>query len=188
MRYLLFISVRLGHHTRKTLLKLEKCRNYAFRDENLYFVNVIGSTIISALGDFLCQSSARALNSKIEYDTRRTARMAISDGYFGGTFSHFAYEGFDIYWPERSLRSTIKKLAADQIIVAPIGLLIFQVAVGYMSAESFEEIVQNIKDSMLSLYKISNDVCTCIFYTRSRVFFKDDVRNPLEVKTSLNWC
>ncbi|XP_037920397.1 mpv17-like protein 2 [Hermetia illucens] len=142
------------HKIRVAPQKIRNLQKTFFKDENLYFINVISAFVMSAFGDISTQLTIRYSYAEYEYNPHRTARMALADGYFSGNISHFFYRSLDKFWPGQTTAVVLKKLVLDQLVVAPTTLTSFYVTIGFMSANTFNEIVREYRESIVKVYAI----------------------------------
>eukprot|EP01114_Cavostelium_apophysatum_P008948 TRINITY_DN22019_c0_g1_i1.p1 TRINITY_DN22019_c0_g1~~TRINITY_DN22019_c0_g1_i1.p1 ORF type:complete len:207 (+),score=22.14 TRINITY_DN22019_c0_g1_i1:97-717(+) len=81
---------------------------------------VSGGTLM-AIADFLSQN----LEKKEQYDWARVARMACVATFITTPPLHFYFKFLDRKLPGTTMPITLKKLAIDQMVVAPLNLAVF---------------------------------------------------------------
>ncbi|GAB6030843.1 hypothetical protein CHUAL_007680 [Chamberlinius hualienensis] len=112
---------------------------------------VVSGSLLGA-GDCFQQMMERSGGvSKRKHDWRRTGRM-VAVGFMLGPLCHTWYRFLDRRLPAKTLKTVVKKVAADQMVAAPVLNLVFFVGMGVMEQKSWTECKHELKEKFLFVY------------------------------------
>jgi len=119
---------------------------------NLLLTNTVTSVAIFGAGDIIMQTMEQSSSKKIEYDFKRTGRMLVFASVLGAP-QHFWYMALDRFIV-KGVRSRVvmKKVLADQLILAPSFYVLFFGILGTLEGKSTKVIKDEFKEKFPTLY------------------------------------
>ncbi|XP_030385534.1 mpv17-like protein 2 [Scaptodrosophila lebanonensis] len=121
----------------------------------LLATNVIGSGVLMVVGDVVAQEYEyrRGLRSEDRYDVERIYRMFVA-GALQGPLHHYVYAWMDRIMPQRTFRTTIKKILIDQLFMSPACILLFFYSVCYLEHQTLEATHKEIMEKFAYIYML----------------------------------
>eukprot|EP00347_Sterkiella_histriomuscorum_P017585 403348773 len=121
---------------------------------------MLTSGLIGGFGDVLCQGLENSISKeKKAYNFHRTKTFFIMGTFFVAPLLHMSYSHIlPRLVPEISATGAIKKLALDQLVFAPLVILLFYPAINIVEGRSLSNAVEDLKNkyvaTMIANYKI----------------------------------
>jgi len=125
---------------------------------------ICANATLNALGDGVAQGSQITLakrdpynveRPKPRYDYLRTLRFVVFGGVMGpiigrwASFLEYRFPLRAVTGGKASMSALVKRVASDQLIMSPIGLVVFLGSMGLMERRSTDEINQKYKDLLM---------------------------------------
>lgn len=130
----------------------KQAKEDAFNRNNLFYTNVLLSTVISITGDALEQNYEIHTGEIDKIDLERTLQMGVS-GSIAGVICHNWYNFLDRIIIGRSLKMVMKKLMLDQLICSPIVIMSFFATIAVFEEHPLENFTEEVRDKFWVLYK-----------------------------------
>lgn len=121
---------------------------------HLLLTNTVSCGVFLATGDLIQQSveiKRRLHGAGGRYDWRRTGRMFVV-GLIQGPPHHYWYLWLDRWLPARSVRAVSLKIAADQLVAAPLFALLFFTGMSLVEKLSLSAGVDEFVDKFPLVY------------------------------------
>lgn len=162
----------------------------AFNRRNLFYTNILLSTLISVAGDSIEQRYELQKRAIDKVDLERTIHMGFS-GSIAGVICHHWYNFLDKVIIGKSAAMVFKKLCLDQFVCSPIVILSFFATVAIFEDKPIESFTDEVKEKFWILYKAEWVVWPPAqiinFYflpTRFRVLYDNTISLGYDVYTS----
>lgn len=72
-----------------------------------------------------------------------------------GPLHHYFYSGLNSIWPLADVKSVVKKVMADQLVMSPACILFFFYSAGLLESKTITECGQELKEKFLYVYTVS---------------------------------
>lgn len=148
-------SAGLSFHFAKILKTdfVQKCRQVSQLMFNKYLLltNVGVSATLSCTGDILQQHYEVVSKKERKWDKARTFRMTVS-GIAVGVVCHYWYRFLDQRYPGRALKTVLKKVLIDQMVLSPCYITVFFATTSYMEEHSWEDFKKELLQKWWRLY------------------------------------
>lgn len=114
---------------------------------------MLNSCIITGIGD-VCEQKLEIYGDDLnKFDWERLKNVSIA-GTLTGVMCHYWYLYLDAHLPEKkiTLRSTIKIIAMDLVLFAPLTVAAFLITYTVLDQMKYEEFVEEVQDNVFNLY------------------------------------
>jgi len=104
--------------------------------------------VLAACGDVLAQTLER--KPRLQLD--RTVRLVTFSMLWSGPSGHYWYKALDSFWGAGLSKSlAMRKMLCDQLIMAPVGLVVFFAGMGALEGQTWTQIKQRCRKDYVSL-------------------------------------
>lgn len=141
--------------SKQFVLKLRKCLDTLYSTKYGYMTDVFIGGSFMMLSDAIAQrinhSSHSVAAKEFNWDKSRIVHL----GYFGSFsafYQHFFYKWLDRRLPGASSLTVVKKVCADELIIAPISVTLFSAYNGFLETRDMAGAVENWKRLFVTAY------------------------------------
>lgn len=131
--------------SQKIVVKTVREIGHKLFSKYLLLTNTAIGFSLAATGDVINQRYEKLSGFRKEWNPVRTRNQCVQGMVFGSVY-HYWYIFLDRVLPGYSVRVVVRKVLLDQLIMAPIGIVVFFVLLGTLEGQEQSSIVQEIKD------------------------------------------
>ncbi|BFF98271.1 mpv17-like protein 2 [Drosophila madeirensis] len=175
---------------RRVLQGVNRWHSVAFSKRFLLYTNLGISFSLSMVGDTMEQSYERYLGEIDAWNGTRTLRMGMG-GLTVGVVCHYWYQYLDYRYPNRNIRTVMRKILLDQIICSPFYITVFFITMGLLERQSWEEFREEVMEKAVVLYMAEWTIWPAAQFVnfflikpRYRVFYDNSMSLGYDIYTS----
>ncbi|XP_034655930.1 mpv17-like protein 2 [Drosophila subobscura] len=175
---------------RRVLQGVNRWHSVAFSKRYLLYTNLGISFSLSMVGDTMEQAYERYLGEIDAWNGTRTLRMGMG-GLTVGVVCHYWYQYLDYRYPNRTIRTVMRKILLDQIICSPFYITVFFITMGLLERQSWEEFREEVMEKAVVLYMAewtfwpaAQFVNFFLIKPRYRVFYDNSMSLGYDIYTS----
>uniref|UniRef100_A0A3F2Z1W0 Uncharacterized protein n=1 Tax=Anopheles quadriannulatus TaxID=34691 RepID=A0A3F2Z1W0_ANOQN len=121
----------------------------------LLVTNTISSGVLMLAGDVAAQEIERRQEKTISasegFERQRALNMTLV-GLSQGPLHHYLYKWMDAYLPGATVRTVLKKIAIDQLVISPIFIVTYLYSAGLLEGASVKDCNAELRYKYWTIY------------------------------------